>query len=152
MSKLEELTAASLEADRELEQQKELLRRLETELQENGPALSCRDYGDLRSNIAQQTQRVEVASRAAREKQDALDEARSAEVAKLQREAAQRTVDTTLSRLNETRAALESKRAELNKIQNELPALARQQSFLLAELDRARTQLQQLQPLEALIQ
>lgn len=144
MSKLEELTAASLEADQEMERQKDLLRRLEAELQENGPALSCRDYGDLRSNIAQQAQRVEVAIRTAREKQDALDEARSAEVAKLQREAAQRTVDATLNRLNDTRAALESKRAELNKIQNELPALASLQSSLLADLDRARTQLQRL--------
>lgn len=142
--KLEELQAAAMAANEEAERQNSILRQLESEIECDATNLSCSDYMLLQARCTQQERRVEAAIRKACEKQAALDEARSAEAAKLQREMAQRAYDDTLTRSNETQAAITSKRATVQQIQIELQQLQSKSWMLLAELDRAKTVLQGL--------
>jgi hypothetical protein len=134
MSKFEELTAASLLADAEMERQNGILQRLRRELEETGTALSCAEYGNLQSSLAQQEQRAEQAARIAAERRAAVDVAREVATVKVQREQAEAAVDTTLNRLRETQAAISAKRTEAQRIAEELPQLTHKASQLLHEL------------------
>lgn len=145
MSMIEELQAASTEADQELSRQTALLRGLRLELERTGETLPSREYSELSARIEQAELRMDKASRKAREKQAALDDARSAEAAKLRRETAQREYDSKLNALNATRAEIASKQQAIRDLQNEIPRLAGYQSVLLAELDRAKTALQHME-------
>jgi chromosome segregation ATPase len=139
---VERMQAASAAADQELSRQSKALNALRVELERTGEALDSRAYSDLRARIELQEMRVETAIRKARESQAVLGTARNEAEARLRREQARRAVDTTLARLNETRAALESKQQAIRDLQNQVPTLANQHNALLAELDRAKTNLQ----------
>jgi hypothetical protein len=143
MSKVEELTAASMLADEEAERQSAIFRQLESELECDGMSLSSSDYIQLQARCSQQERRVEAAIRKACEKQAALDEARSLESARLAREMAQNNYDARLAELRQTQAEILSKRQALAQLQNELPGLEQRASSLLFSLDQAKTALQQ---------
>jgi hypothetical protein len=144
MSKFEELTAASLEADHEMEHQSRVLRDLELELARSGTSLSSFEYSDLRSRIAQTAQRVEAATELAASRRAELDILRDEAAAKVACEMATAAVDNTLARLLETQATIASKRSELSKIQNEIPRLTQKASQLLFELNTKKETAQRL--------
>ena len=144
MSKLEELIAQAALAHEELSKQAALLRGLRLEVERTGETLDTRSYSDLRARIELQEMRTATATRRAREKQTALDEVRSAEVAKLQREAAQRAYDDKLAELNTAHALRATKVEELRRLRNEIPFIEQRASLLLWELDRAKDALRQI--------
>jgi len=143
MSKMEELAAQAAVANQEAEKQNVILRQLENELEQNAETLDSRSYSDLKAKVELAEMRAASAFARAREKQAALDEARTAEAAKLQREAAQRAYDSKLAELNTTRAQIATKRQAIRDLQNELPTLASRQNILLMEIDKVRSALQQ---------
>jgi hypothetical protein len=142
--KLEELQSASMAADQEADRQSGILRQLESELDCDGTNLSSSEYMQLEARCAQQSRRLEIAIRTASERRTVLDEARSAEAAKLQREMAQRRYDDQLNAFNVASATLATKRQELSQLRMELPVLEQNFSRALFSLDQARTELQRL--------
>jgi len=141
--RIEELQAASTEADQELSKQSSILTGLRVELERTGEGLDTRSYSDLRARIELQELRTETATRKAREKQAELDALRSADAERLRAAMAQRAYDDKLAELNAARAEIASKRAALAQLQNELPLIEQKQNRILFELSRAKTALQQ---------
>lgn len=144
MSIIEELQAASTEADQELSRQTTLLRGLRLELERSGEALPSREYSELSARIEQAELRMEKASRKAHGCRDALDAERSAEAAKLRREQAQREYDAKLNAMNAAHAEIEQKQKAIRDLQNELPMVIQRKNSLLYEVDRAKSELQRL--------
>jgi hypothetical protein len=140
---VERMQAASLEADHEMEGQSTTLNRLRVELERTGETLDARSYSDLRARIELQERRVEIATRKAREKQAALDDARSAEAVKQQREVAQRMLDQRENELRHNLADLASKRETVLQLMRDIPFLEQRHSILLRETDLARQAVQQ---------
>jgi hypothetical protein len=147
MSKIEELTAASDSADREMQRQAETLQRLRSELEKISDSddsdIDVRVYSDRQARIEILESKVATAVAKARGCRDALDTAREAEAAKLRAEQAQRTYDYRLADLNATQAEISSKQSAIRDLQSEIPRLQSRLSVLLFELDKAKSALQQ---------
>jgi hypothetical protein len=147
MSRIEEMQAASSEADHDMERQSAILQGLRDQLErisdsDDESEFTARTYSDVRARVELQESRVANATAKARGCREALDTAREAEAAKLAREQAQRMFDQRLSDLRHCEADLTSKREAVMQIQRELPLIEQRRNLLLGELDRAKTQME----------
>lgn len=143
MSTLEAMQAASSEADQKAEAENATLRELNRQMEETGERLTVADYSNLSARIEIAEMRAATAACKAQTLQQEVDTLRTAETARLAREAAQRAYDSKLSELNTTRAQITTKQQAIRDLQNEIPALASRQNILLMEIDKVRSALQQ---------
>lgn len=136
-------------AEEELSRQATILRDLRLELERNSEILDARSYSDLRARIELHEMRVETATRKAREKQAALDDARSAEVAKLAHEQAQRNYDGKLAELHQVQTEIETKAQAIRDLNQQMPLLQQKKSQILLYLSKAKDAVQESEQISA---
>lgn len=144
-NEIERWAAQAAVADKELARLQKELARLEHELSTSGENLPCRSYGDLCSTISQLRSRCERQAERCAEFHAQLDESRSSESARQERDLAQRGYDVKLNELREVQALIEVRRAAIAEAQSELPLLSSKASGLLAAIDRAKTAVERFQ-------
>lgn len=131
---IEKLAGVYLLADAERERQQTTLRQLEHTLSREGSDMNCAHFMELQACIAQQRQRFEAAQAKAASALAALDEARSRETDREQKELTQRRFAMKQAEFQEAEKALNEHRQNIAALSRELPELERRFNLSLREL------------------